>query len=163
MSFENDQSLIKETMIQRIQTLYLLGATVLIALCFFLPLAALFSNIGQVDTLTLNNLAKGNVGKGLSEIIAFLAGLAFGMAFISIFLYKRRKRQMVMCLILIALFLIINILTVVQIEQLKQALGMMVTYKLPLIFPLLSAVLSYLSYRGIKKDDELVQSYDRLR
>jgi hypothetical protein len=159
LSFENDQSLIKETMIQRIQTLYLLGATVLIALCFFLPLAALVSKIGQVDTLTLNNLAKGTVGK----VIAFLAGLTVGMAFVSIFLYKRRKQQMVMCLILVALFIIINILTVVQIGQLKQTLGMMATYKLPLIFPLLSAVLSYLSYRGIKKDDELVQSYDRLR
>ena len=70
---------------------------------------------------------------------------------------------MLACLTIIFIVIALNILVFFQIGQLKKELSMMVTYKLPLVFPLISAVLTFLAYRGIKKDDELVKSYDRLR
>ncbi len=67
------------------------------------------------------------------------------------------------CMIIIVLLILINILVFVQIAQLKQELGMVASYKLPCVFPLIGAVLVFLAYRGIKKDEELVKSYDRIR
>jgi hypothetical protein len=30
-------------------------------------------------------------------------------------------------------------------------------------FPVISAILTYLGFRGVKKDEELIRSYDRIR
>jgi len=150
-------------MIQRIQTVYLLGVLILVTLCFFFPMAEFITSSGQLDTYTIHGLTKAITGKNLSEIFSFLAGIAVGATLASIFLYKKRKRQMLACYTIIFILVALNILIFIQIVQLKKELSMMVTYKLPFLFPLISAVLTFLAYRGIKKDDELVKSYDRLR
>jgi hypothetical protein len=96
-------------MIQRIQTIYLLGAAVLLGLCFFFPVA-IISLPGQLDTLTLSGLAKGSAGKGLGNILGFIGGVTTAFTFGAIFFYKQRKRQMKLCLISIALQIMIAVL-----------------------------------------------------
>jgi hypothetical protein len=150
-------------MIQRIQTVYLLGAIALVVLCFYFPMAEFINTSGHQDMYTLGGLTSGMAGKNFSEILAFLSGIVVGASFISVFMYKKRKRQIKACMIIIVLLILINILVFVQIAQLKQELGMVASYKLPCVFPLISAVLVFLAYRGIKKDEELVKSYDRIR
>lgn len=150
-------------MIQRIQTIYLLGVTVLVTLCFFIPSAELTSHAAQTVSFSMLETIKTSSGKEINEILAFITGVSIGIAFGSIFLYKKRKSQLRICLLLIAILLIVEALAFIEIQQLKKELGMMVSYQLPFIFPIVSAILSYLAYRGIKKDEELVQSYDRLR
>jgi hypothetical protein len=150
-------------MIQRIQTIYLLGAAVLTGLCFFFPVAALTTSAGQLDTLTLAGLAKGLAGNGLENLLGFIGGITTAVVFGTIFSYKQRKRQMMLCLIAIGLLLVLSIWLFVKVILLKNVPGIIVAYKLPLIFPLISAVLTFMAHRGIKKDEELVKSYDRLR
>jgi hypothetical protein len=150
-------------MIQRIQTVYLLGATALVALCFFLPMAELITIAGQTDAYTLRGLSRSMAGKSFSEMLMLLSGLVCAATFLTIFFYKKRKRQMRACLIIIVFLVIIEALAFFQLGQLKGELNMMVAYRLPFVFPLISAVLMYLAFRGIKKDEELVRSYDRLR
>jgi len=36
-------------------------------------------------------------------------------------------------------------------------------YLYPLAFPVVAAILTFLAFRGVKKDEELVRSYDRIR
>jgi len=150
-------------MIQRAQTLYLLGATALVALCFIFAFAVLTNSSGEMETYTLLAFSKGNYNNFLSTIIAFLSGIVVGAGFTNIFSYKKRKYQMRVCLILIVLIVLIEILAFIFLKHVRNEFGMAISYKLPVALPLISAVLYYLAYTKIKKDEELVKSYDRLR
>lgn len=150
-------------MIQRIQTLYLLGIIALVVLSYYLPMAELFNTAGQNDWYSLRGLSSGKAGQGLNEIITFLSGMVVGASLITIFLYKRRKGQMRACILLIIVLVLMNVLLFIQIGLLKQALGMMANYKFASVLPLVAAVLAFMAYRAIKKDEDLVKSYDRLR
>ena len=150
-------------MIQRIQTIYLLGIIALLVLCFYFPFAEFIDAAGHNDWYSLKGLSSGKAGKSFSQILTFAAGLAVGVSFITIFLYKKRKQQMLACLINIVVLIVMNILVFIQIGQLKQELSLIANYKLPAVFPLVGAVLAFMAYRAIKSDDNLVKSYDRLR
>lgn len=150
-------------MIQRIQTLYLLGILALIILCFYFPMAELFNTAGQNDWYSLSGLLSGKAGKSFNEVLTFLAGLVVGATFITIFIYKKRKRQMIACIVIIVVLIVMEVFIFVQIQQLKKELGMLANYKITSVFPLIGAVLAFLAYRAIKKDEDLVKSYDRLR
>ena len=150
-------------MIQRVQTLYLLCATAFVAGCFFFSVAELTGAAGHMEPYTLLGLSTSAASKWLSNIISFLSGIVVGTNFTNIFSYKKRKWQMKICLMNIALLVIIEALIFFLMGQFKQELGVTVAYKLPIAFPLISAVLIYLAFRGIKKDDKLVRSYDRIR
>lgn len=150
-------------MIQRIQTIYLLIVTLLVTLCFFMPSAELVTGTGPTASFTMFQLIKGNAGKEINGVLAAITGISSALAFFAIFFYKKRKLQLTICLLLIALLILIDVVAFIDLQQLKKEASMIVSYKLPLVFPLISAILTYLAYRGIKKDEELVQSYDRLR
>lgn len=151
------------TMIQRIQTVYLLGIAGIIFVCFYFPMAE-FSNIsGPADWYLLSGLRNSKAGEGFSSVITFLSGLAVGVSISNIFVFKNRKRQMLFCLVLIGILVLINALTFIQIAMLKSELNMLVGLKVPSVFPLIGAVVAFMAYRAIRKDEDLVRSYDRLR
>jgi len=150
-------------MIQRIQTVYLLGILGLIILCLYFPMAELIGAAGQMDAYTLKGLTSGKAGKDFSRILILISGFIVGFTLVTIFIYKNRKRQMLFCIILIAVLLILEALIFLQLGRLKTDLGVMINYRLPVVFPLISSVLAYMAYRRIKQDEDLVKSYDRLR
>ena len=149
-------------MIQRIQTLYLLGVLVLLALCAHFPVTVLTDAQGKVAALSLIGIVHSSGNLFLHLLLLIILGISVILDIICIFLYKKRKIQMKQCMINIFLLVGLNLLLFVQLLMLKMS-GIAVLYRLPIIFPLLCAVFTYLAYRGIKKDDELVKSYDRLR
>jgi Domain of unknown function (DUF4293) len=149
-------------MIQRVQTLYLLCAITFVAGCTFFSMAEFIDSAGHATSLTLLGSTLNKVS-GISNFISFLTGLVIGTGITSIFLYKKRKWQMKICLMNIALLIMIEVLTLVLLWNLKNEAGGMIAIKLPVTFPVISALLMYLAFRGTKKDDELVRSYDRLR
>ena len=149
-------------MIQRVQTLYLFGVLVLLFICCHVPVAVLSGANGKVDAMTLINLIHSGGNVSLHILILFLLGLSAIIDLLCIFLYKRRKVQMKQCLINVFLLVGLNLSLFYQLLILKMS-GITVMYRLPFIFPLLCAVLTYLAYQRIKKDDDLVKSYDRLR
>ncbi len=149
-------------MIQRIQTLYLLGALALILICCFVPIAVLTGNINQDLPLSLLELTLKKSSLLFEFVLLFLLGFTAFIIFISIFLYKRRKTQMKQCVISTIALVILNLTALSQLLYLKHT-GMTVVFHIASVFPLLAAVCTWLAYGRIKKDENLVKSYDRLR
>jgi hypothetical protein len=157
-------------MIQRIQTLYLVLAAVACALLFhsFFAMGKLADEapvVLQAASGTTFSDGKFTIQDNL--VITILAALGVLMAIITIFLYKKRKiqEQLVSAFILIsliinglALFIMYNDLQTVQ-ENIDTAFEVGVGTFLPA----LGFIAGFLALRGIRKDDKIVKSMDRLR
>ncbi|MBX7225870.1 MAG: DUF4293 domain-containing protein [Chitinophagales bacterium] len=139
-------------MIQRIQTIYFLLATIASAIICFVPLGASV------------NMETGNQTNFLVYHNYFL--LALGaipalIALINIFLYKNRPLQIklgrlncVLISILIGLlvfYLAFNATTKINLP------------KPGLVFPLFALIFNILGLRGVVADEKLIESMDRLR
>jgi hypothetical protein len=148
-------------MIQRIQTIYLLFALVLLIACCFVPLAVLIFT-GNVFSLSILQFEQGKLEIPLWGFPSFLSGLIIIIDLVIIFLFKKRKRQMQLCIVNIILLICLNLLLFYQCLLLKNT-GIQVTCNIAIVFPVLSAVFTYLAYGKIKKDENLVHSYERLR
>lgn len=152
-------------MIQRIQTLYLLGIVALMAVAIFAPIAT-YSVGGQEYVLTAFSLS-GPAGSESTLWLGILATLAAVLPLITIFLYRKRQLQVRLCgaeavlllgvVVFIALYywLSSRIFEGVAIEH--QQFG----WAAPM--PLVSLILTYLAGRAIFKDEILVRSLDRIR
>jgi hypothetical protein len=152
-------------MIQRIQTLFLGVALILMGLVAWLPLGeiAVGENIYSFTIKGVSNQVTGeSVYSGLPLII-FL-GIIIILQLIIINLYKKRILQ-----IRIAIYNIIIMLGFVLISwffvssSLKQLGGGAYVFKIALSFPIISVILNYLAIRAIGKDEALIRSIDRIR
>lgn len=85
------------------------------------------------------------------------------ISIIVIFLYKSRKVQKVLSLVLICLSLCLIILVVFYSHILSKSYGAELVWGVKMTFPLLILIFEVLAYSGISKDERLVKSYDRLR
>jgi peptidoglycan/LPS O-acetylase OafA/YrhL len=148
-------------MIQRIQSVFLLLTTIL-AVLFLTGELIDFQNGHQLifsgivpESPTINE----NQVLPLT-VISFLIPL---FALIIIFLFKNRRLQMRLTALLTFL-IIIQVAAVIW-----YTLDIMNTFEtrpvpgIRMILPLMMFVFSILAYRGIKKDENIVRSYDRLR
>ncbi|HWS00005.1 MAG TPA: DUF4293 domain-containing protein [Prolixibacteraceae bacterium] len=154
-------------MIQRIQTLYLFIAGLLVAMLFFLPLAEMVDKQGILYQLNVAGVTRDGAGDGGEVISALplisLVCLVVVITMLTIFQFKNRVRQI--RLSYLALFLMMALTAVISlyIWQYKNTLGGEYSLKVFASFPLVSAVLVYLAIRGIVKDENLVKSIDRIR
>ncbi len=143
-------------MIQRVQTIFLFLIVALSALLFFLPIFefTLFQITTPVYVTTTDNW--------LMYIPLILNGIVAILAIASIFLFKNRKLQMSLCnYIMIDAGIMALIFIYIVIMLARDTL--IVSYKLPLVFPFLNFILAFVSKKYIKKDDDLVRSADRIR
>ena len=158
-------------MIQRIQSLYLLVATILMSLTLFKPIA-IFGVVGQgnepfIYTLSAFTLSCGEASQS-TIWMGILLLLATVLPLVIIFLFKRRTLQVRLCAVELVLLLgslvmmglyywltsrIFNGEVQIDHRQLCWAAPM----------PLVSLVLTYLASRAIFKDEVLVRSLDRIR
>ncbi len=153
-------------MIQRIQTLYLLGAIGLVICSFFLPVAELIGQDGTVYSLILQRMDTKNMGDlgGIAFRIAQIVSVILVVSLlITLFFYAKRLVQLTLCIYNIALLVILNGLFLFSLIYAKTSLNYIVSYKVIAIFPIIGAVLVYLANRSIKKDEDLVRSLDRIR
>ncbi len=153
-------------MIQRIQTLYLLGAIGLVICSFFLPIAELIGQDGTDFSLVLQGVCTKNIGDlgGITLRIAQIVSVILIVSLlITLFFYAKRLVQLTLCIYNIALLVILNGLFLFSLVYAKTSLNFIVSYKVIAIFPLIGAVLVYLANRSIKKDEDLVRSLDRIR
>ncbi|MDA3952706.1 MAG: DUF4293 domain-containing protein [Bacteroidales bacterium] len=152
-------------MIQRIQTVYLLVATILIGSVFAYPLAELLSSDGQVFIYSFNGLSIENE-EGLYLLTIppiILLGITALMPIASLFLYKKRIIQMRLNSFNIMLLLGYVGLNYYYIHNFSKQLDGVVSYQITAIFPFVAAVLTYLAIRAIGKDEALIRSMDRIR
>jgi peptidoglycan/LPS O-acetylase OafA/YrhL len=151
-------------MIQRIQTLFLLAVLVLSALMCMGDLIKMDSGTGTLFTISFAGL-----GEEGGEIIQRLWPLSVIMvivpllALIAIFLFKKRRLQMRVTMLVLLLSLGTLILGAFYIIMFDRKIDITVIWQVKAIFPLISAILAWLAYRSIMKDDQMVRSYDRLR
>ena len=150
-------------MIQRIQSIYLLVASVLLTICLFLPWV--YYTVDSSETL-ISPFAI--AGKGIRAIglgVFLVASLALTVA--AIFQFKNRTHQMKM----VRLSAILSLLSFAVFGgyhyMIIQALGaddnLIMSYQLVVAFPIIALIFYWLAYKSIKKDHDLVRSVDRLR
>ena len=152
-------------MIQRIQTVYLFIASLLVALTGWMPMAEMargtevfrFTAKGIFDTATQQLVING-------WPLLVMAIIICALQMVTIFLYKKRMLQ-----IRISTFNLILMIGFIGvswffIHSSKKTMGEFVyAFKAAISFPLVAAILNYLAIRAIGRDEALVRSVDRIR
>ncbi len=155
-------------MIQRIQTLYLL-ITAFLSLLFYKGGFMKFTdNSGSVISITFKGLLREKamsnpeLVQNLLPVTVLIVILTF-TALITILFFKRRDIQLWFSGFLIVFasgFVIVCCYYAYYVITKYHAVVLPVV---KMIVPLFVLIFTVLAYRGIKNDDKLVKSYDRLR
>ncbi|MBL7733706.1 MAG: DUF4293 family protein [Chitinophagaceae bacterium] len=140
-------------MIQRQQTLWLLLATLAAVLTFFFPFAT-----GEAIVKGTSMKAKAEVIAGGNFFTLILTILSVGLSFVTIFMFKDRKLQMRLALVGLLLAVVILVLYFMEMKKLISP-----TPALWVILPAATVAGYYMAFRGIRKDEKLVKSLDKLR
>jgi hypothetical protein len=131
-------------MIQRIQSIYLLVATIAMALISF-----------QVPVWTLNEqlfMAQDDTKMFILTVAGALLSL------IGIFIFKNRRLQMKLIRLAVLVELVIGVRLFMVLKEFEVLLNTNCILLLAFAF-----VAMIMAYRGVKKDDDLVRSVDRIR
>lgn len=155
-------------MIQRIQTLYLAVASALSVFLLKGPIVRLVAGITETYELNYKGIYRidGGITTGLIEkslpleIILIAVPVLF---FIAIFLYKRRKLQMRVTVFASLLQIGSFLLILFYIFYAGTKMEAEMIFNIKLVFPVAGAILGYLAFRNILKDELLIKSYDRIR
>lgn len=142
-------------MIQRIQSVWLFFAAFVSAALFIFPLYHYTQ--GGIELL---------MGAKNEYLLLLLAALMTVLPMVSIFQFKNRKRQKLTIWITIVLSAGFIAVMLMKIQNLKNAAQPAINDNFTLpgpIIPVLTIVLLFLALSGIKKDEELLRSVDRLR
>lgn len=136
-------------MIQRIQTLYMLLAFLLVGvLPFFIPLW---------------NTAEGPFYFMQDITYTAMVGLNVSLLLVSILFYKKRQHQFVLNRLNMIIMLILLGLFVYRSLNVSGGTAAVSEKGIGIYLPLISIVFLALANKAIKKDEELVKSVDRLR
>lgn len=144
-------------MIQRIQSIYLLLATLISGgVIFFLNL---WVGENGLEFFALDSFKTENL---LLKIMAILFLTSSVLTFVTIFQFKKRQLQFVLGRLTILInFILLGILVYFaqnlsgEIKVSEKGIG--------LLIPILTILLVVLANKAIKRDEELVKSVDRLR
>jgi len=154
-------------MIQRIQSVYLLVVTILSVIVLFSPVSFIatsstifdlsykgITSTPPIDALHLNVWP-----------LTLIAALIPLIAFVSIFLYKKRNLQLRLNIINFLLIDVYYILMLAFMWLADARLGLPSRwgYHVAASLPAVNMVFTFLAIRGIQKDEKLVRSLDRLR
>ena len=155
-------------MIQRIQTLYLLLAAVLMSLTLFLPLATIWQ--GGNEIIIKAWFADGTVGfkAPLPLYLGIILSVATALPFVTIFLYKKRMTQIRLCVSEIVLLLGSAAFIALYCYRMCDVLAELMqelnfTLGFAALMPVVAIIPMVLAIRGIAKDEALVRSLDRIR
>ena len=154
-------------MIQRKQTLFLLCSFLIIGTLLFLQLGSFASDKGIFELRyyaffdVTNPESPSIVVKIIPLAVAVILPLV--LCFLSIFMYRKRRLQMRITGINIGLQIGLCGLLLLADYMLASNLEFVWHIHYTSFLPLVSAVFSYLAYRGISDDEALIQSLNRLR
>jgi len=151
-------------MIQRIQTVYLLLATILMVLFYIYPIATFTTSTFQFDFFNCHITHPKDLPPPIALLpLAILPTISILMSTISIFLYKKRKTQILLGRINTLFILLTIITTVLYYLRIDNLLKGTSSIGFAGIFPILAFVFIIMANSAIKKDEELVRSADRIR
>ncbi|MEI8225770.1 MAG: DUF4293 domain-containing protein [Bacteroidota bacterium] len=155
-------------MIQRIQSFYLFLTTLLSLLFLKGSFLNFVDKTGSVIKVTFNGIVRDTGGQGFELIEKLLPISAFIIfipvfSLVTIFIFKNRKIQLWLAsseIILVVGFIFVSIFYSWFIIT---EYGAEIVPGFKMVIPLLMLVFAVLAYRGIRKDDRLIKSNDRLR
>jgi hypothetical protein len=151
-------------MIQRIQTLFLLTAAILSGMLLTGDLIRLAAGNSTVFSLSFAGMVDqgGDVLQRLWPMTIILAIVPL-LALVAIFFYRNRPLQMRLTMLVLLLSLGTLILGAFYVLMFDRKIDVTVMWRVKVLFPLITAILAWLAYRAIMKDEARVKSYDRLR
>lgn len=155
-------------MIQRIQTVWLLLASLAIFLLFLFPYIHFTDPAGVSKEIMVTGLLKHTGTEEVLEqsftLLTIGTVLVALVPLILIFLFKDRKRQLTFCYVAIVVILGYSFWLV---QSAKSVIGdlelQMNNYGLGVLLPSVAILFIVLATKGIRKDDRLIKSADRLR
>lgn len=139
-------------MIQRQQSLWLFLAAVCSVLSFFYPF---FGGAEQNETATSGTMSTLNAGSTFFLII--LTGASILLSLITIFLYKDRKLQFRLALTGLVVSILVIVLFFSEIKALPGVIA------LSSVFVFIVPVFYFMAIRGIRRDQKLIKSLNKLR
>jgi hypothetical protein len=154
-------------MLQRIQSIYLLGALLLIAALFFVPFAEIIGGDGAIYVFDKAGVylqeAKDPeiIYNGLP--IQIFLGIIVLVNLVTLFSFKKRIRQIRLSVFNILLMIGLSGVIYYFAAHSAQLLDGKFTFEPSLVMPLIAVVLTYLAIRSIGRDEALVRSIDRIR
>ena len=155
-------------MIQRIQTLYLLGIVALMVAALFTPLAYFVAGTEVYELFAFSLKAEGAAEAGQSTMyMGIIVALATLLPLVTIFCFKNRMLQIRLCAVELVLLAGAEIFMAIYYYLSNRMFSMMEFHtqglRIAIIFPLVALILDYLALRAIFKDETLVRSLDRIR
>ena len=151
-------------MIQRIQSVYLFLAVVVLGLLFFFPLAN-FSNNQDIIIFSIQGFSRFSP---LEQIptwpLVVVNALSIVLTTVTIFLFKNRLLQIRLTRFALMLNLGFIALTYfVYGDHLAKQIKMPVNYEFGSFLPVIALVFHVLAIYAINKDERLIKSIDRIR
>lgn len=159
-------------MIQRKQTLFLLAAAVLLGLMYVLPAVSYHRTTDDADFTfhpwgLENHLGVAVPDFGFSLPLHWILAVCILGLGVSVFLYRDRPRQMRVVRGISLLILLCGGAQVFVHQSVQSYLGtaphVQSTFQAGFFLPFMAFVCCWLAERGIRKDEELVKSMDRIR
>lgn len=152
-------------MIQRIQTVFLLLASALILVSAYVPLSSIVSSTDVVTFYATHSLDARTVSStsSMQIMLGVVLNLVALLGFVTILLFKKRKLQLLLCALSLALVFLSSNLIVALSLRLMRTPDASISFHFASILPIVAFILFILAYRAIKKDEKLVRSLDRIR
>ncbi len=147
-------------MIQRIQTLYLLISAILVAFLFALPFAEIVKD-GSIYLFNFKGILLDGTLKENGMAISVLIGIILALHGFAILSYKNRIRQI--RVIVFSILIMLGLFGMFFFFTYYTFSGAQISFKISMVFPLVSIILDYLAIRSIGKDEALIRSIDRIR
>lgn len=154
-------------MIQRIQSLHLLFAAIFMAIFAFAPYMTLSTPNAdyRLTTTGLETIASENAITVSTQnyTLAILSLLTALLSLITIFLFKNRKLQVLVCRINLLLYITLYIVMILYgyftYTDLHPTTFATTTY---VIFPVCAIIVNSLAISGIQKDERMVKDSERM-
>lgn len=149
-------------MIQRIQTVYLALLVICLGVTFAFPFASYTNDVELTAFGVSDNLQK--VSTWFPYYVGL--GLSMGLGILTIAQFKNRKRQLQLGKINYLIIIITLIFISIDSDGTAKKLGLMptaISYGIGMFLPVAALAFQFLANRGIKADEKLVKSMDRLR
>lgn len=150
-------------MIQRIQSIYLLLATLCSCALFFFPVTYIRAYDIDIPLYIMGLKGMPSVAPFAFYSMTLMTCLTALFSLIAIFLFKNRKRQMSFCIAaFISNFILTGLLFVLPDKVAKDINGSL-QFQITIFLPILTLFLLTLANKAIRKDEALVKSADRIR
>lgn len=152
-------------MIQRIQTVYLALALLLVGFLGWLPLGEIVSEM-QVFTFNIKGVFEEGASNALFNgwPLVVLLSIIVLIQIMVVFSFKKRVRQMRMATFSILLMIGFFGVSWYFVKASLNTIGDgAYVFQMAMAFPLVAVILNYLAIRAIGKDEALVRSIDRIR